>query len=90
MIATIIRDSSGVVLGARVRQIDAVDALEGEAETARLGMELVRCQGFREVLLEGDSETVTKAIRCWPHISEWRILSLVKEIHDLGSRLHRW
>lgn len=33
---------------------------------------------------------VIKAIRSWPKISEQRILSLVQEIHDMGSRLHSW
>lgn len=66
-----------MVLGAKAKRIDAVDSLEGEAVATKLGLELMLSQGFRKVLLEGDSEIVIKAIRCWPHISEWRIHSLV-------------
>lgn len=80
VIATIIRDSSGVVLGARVRQIDAVDALEGEAEAARLGMELVRCQGFREVLLEGDSES---------RLHRWQASYVYRDANSLVHHLAR-
>lgn len=92
MIAAIIRDFRGVILGAKVKKIDVVDPLEGEAEAkaAKLGLELVHFQGFREVILEEDSELVIKAIRNWPQISEWRILSLVQEIHDMCCRLHSW
>lgn len=87
VIAAIIRDSKGKVLEAKMQKIDLVDSLEGDAVVAKLGLELVRCQGFREVLLEGDSEIVINAIRCWPQISEWRIHTLVQQVQELGSRL---
>ncbi|KAB1216079.1 Carbonic anhydrase, chloroplastic [Morella rubra] len=49
VIAAIICDSKGKVLEAKMQKIDVVDSLEGDAAVAKLGLELVRCQGFREI-----------------------------------------
>lgn len=64
VIAALARDSSGVLIGARAQKLKAVDVLKGKVEAARLDMKLVRSQGYHEVLLEGDSEIVIKAIQC--------------------------
>lgn len=72
------RDFQGQIQGAVTKQIQAAGLLEGEAEAAKLGLEFVVDKGFREVMLEGDSELVIKAIQLWPQSSEWRINSTVK------------
>lgn len=70
VIAAILQDCQGAILGDLVKKIVVVDPLESEVEAAKLGMELVINQGFREVILEGDSEIVIKAIQKWPQKTE--------------------
>lgn len=52
IIAAIIRDSQGVVQGSTFVKIEAVQPLEGEAATAKLGMEFAWQKGFRALCLK--------------------------------------
>lgn len=53
------------------KQIKAAGPLEGEAEAAKLGFELSVSSGFGEVILEGDSEFVVKAIQLGHSYLRW-------------------
>ncbi|KAB1222926.1 hypothetical protein CJ030_MR2G019445 [Morella rubra] len=86
----IARDSQGKIQRDVTKPIKTVGPLEGEAKAAKLGLELAVTRGFREVILEGDSELVVKSINCWPQSSEWRIHSTVKEMLEVGKRLLSW
>lgn len=90
VIAAVARNSAGQVIGAMVQKLDPVSPLEGEVETAKLGVKLACDQRFQQVILEGDSETVMKAIQSWPHPVDWRIDLAVKEIRDACCRLLSW
>lgn len=90
IIAAIARDFQGTVLGAVVKQIEALEPVVGDAYAAKLGMELAEEKGFRVVLLEGDFELVIKAIQAWPQSSEWGIHPTVFESHDIGQRFLSW
>lgn len=46
--------------------MDPVSPLEGEAEAGHLRVMLACEQGYQRVILEGDSESIIKAINCWP------------------------
>lgn len=59
----ILRDHQGAICGFKVAKIDVVIPLVGEAEAAKLGVDLAHQEGFSHIILEGDSEVVIKAIQ---------------------------
>lgn len=85
--AAIARNSDGQVLGAMVKRLEAMSPLEGEMEATLLGVQMASSHGFQTVFLEGDSETVIKAIKNWPHPVDWRISKMGKELHYVSGRL---
>lgn len=54
---------------------------------AKMGMKLAAELGSRDIILEGDSELVIKAIQAWPFST---IFPTVKGIHDVGQRFLSW
>lgn len=74
--------------GSTFAKIDAVKPLEGEAAAAKLGIEFAWQMGYRDILLEGDSELMIKAIQNFPHCMEWRIHATVQEIVEFGRKMH--
>ncbi|KAB1226792.1 hypothetical protein CJ030_MR1G021664 [Morella rubra] len=90
VIAAIARDFYGKIQGVVTKQIKAARPLEGEAEATKLGLEPSVSSGFWELILEGDSELVVKAIQRWSQLSEWCIHSTVKEMLEVGKGLLSW
>ncbi|KAB1224236.1 hypothetical protein CJ030_MR2G005731 [Morella rubra] len=62
VIAALIRDSNGVVKGSKFEKIEAVQPLEGEVAAAKLGIDFAMQMRFWDIILEGDSAIVIKAI----------------------------
>lgn len=64
--AAVLRDSCGKILSAVVERLPPGTPLEGEADTAYVGIKEASRLGCRAVLLDGDSLQTTKAIEKFP------------------------
>lgn len=80
VVVAIIRDHQGAIRGFKVDNIDAVTPLVGEAEAANMGVDLAHQEGFTQIILEGESEVVIKAIQQFPQQTDWWINHMVLEI----------
>ncbi|KAB1226835.1 hypothetical protein CJ030_MR1G012139 [Morella rubra] len=101
VVATIIQDHLSVVKGSTFLKIkikkgstflkiEVLQPLEGEALATKLGVEFVQQMGFKDAILEGDSELVMKAINRFPACSEWRIHHIVLDIVDVCRQMKSW
>lgn len=70
VIAALIRDHQGEVKGSTFVKIEAVQPLEGDATAAKLGVEFAKQMGFWDIIMEGDSAWMIKAIQMWPKRTE--------------------
>lgn len=68
-------------------KIEAVQSLEDEAMVAKLGVEFAKQMGFNEVILQGDSELVIKAINSYFVCTKWRIHHTIQEVVDVCCKL---
>lgn len=74
----------------KTAKIGAVKPVVGEAEAAKMGVHLAIQHGFRNIILEGDSELVTAALQHHPQITNWKIQPLMVDIHSSFRQMHAW
>ncbi|KAB1227829.1 hypothetical protein CJ030_MR1G022062 [Morella rubra] len=68
----------------------AVSPLIGEAEAAKVEAELALAAGCINIVLEGDSKVIIKAIQTAPQKVDWRIDSLVSYIVSVLHLIKSW
>lgn len=73
-----------------VKKIDGICPLKGEMQAAMLGLEEAYRRGIENIILERDSETVIKAIQCYPKRVEWRIHDEVGGMLQLFKHCRNW
>ncbi|XP_026416512.1 uncharacterized protein LOC113311945 [Papaver somniferum] len=78
----IAREKRAKVQGCQNKIIDYCTAVEAEAYSAGLAVELGINKGFRDIILEGDSLNVINALRYKHYNSSWRIQNTISSIRD--------
>ena len=86
-IGVVIRDVEGRLLAALCRKIKApLGALEVEAKAYEAGLLLARHLGLRDGVLEGDSLTISNALKR-SALSPTSVAAVVEGIHELGAEI---
>lgn len=77
--AAVLRDSLGLVIGAKIVQTAVEGVLEGEVFAAPIGIEEAECRGFRELIIEGDSLLAIEGFQKFPSRVNWRVHERISE-----------
>ena len=86
-IGVVIKDLQGRFMAALCRKIKApLQVLEVEAKAYKVGMLLARHLGLRDGLLEGDSLTISNALK-GISVPPTSVAAIVEGIHVLGSEI---
>lgn len=78
------------MLHSEAKRILGSDPEVGEAKAMKLGMVEAVKQGASSIIMEGDSKGVVYAITHFPRRVNWRIHTIVGEIHGWLTQVNEW
>jgi hypothetical protein len=88
--AAVISDESGNIVLAATQRILSLDALQGEARAALLGVRLASSAGLVRLELEGDALLVILAINSPSSFVSWSIDNCIADISLVLNSFHSW